>query len=306
MFDFYKRNRVIVINSKTFFSDIDKNIYIGSLRSLMKGNYGYWNGSPAGIVYAANRLPDRQSFGYLNQFLKTLKGFKVAEEFRMRWDTLALMPYDDNIRLNIIRLELAYDLTALTNSLNRLRNIAHFDSTVSLLTEEYVSVLIGFMEKLSVLLIDQVKAANLRLKLVYLNLLLPILQTISKVRVSNDDKKSRAEVYELFFKPDWNFAVFETEALDTSLYLGSAGAAHKYKRLFLRDRNPVYLERANSLIELTIKGFLNGNGLSINKCFPGQSASVNDFGFLSGICGTGLVLMDYLDSPSSGWDGCLC
>ena len=97
-------------------------------------------------------------------------------------------------------------------------------------------------------------------------------------------------------------AVVENIVRDAGLCHGGAGMAHMYYRMWLETKNELFLETADYWLDVVLKMDVHENGLA-GYCAVHMDEVVNDYGFLEGITGIGLVLLTRLcDDRNPDWD----
>lgn len=97
----------------------------------------------------------------------------------------------------------------------------------------------------------------------------------------------------------------ECGVVDSCLCHGSAGIALIYHRLFIETKNNLYRKTRDFWVEKIFEQAVFNDGLAGFKTYHPKYGFCNDFSFLNGITGVGLVFLSIFSEISPDWDECL-
>lgn len=93
----------------------------------------------------------------------------------------------------------------------------------------------------------------------------------------------------------------ENSVIDSGICHGTAGIAMIYRRMYLETANEIFSEASNYWINQTLNYSVFNDGLAGYKSYL-NNEWVDDYSFLTGISGIGVVLISYLADDFQEWD----
>jgi lantibiotic modifying enzyme len=93
-------------------------------------------------------------------------------------------------------------------------------------------------------------------------------------------------------------------ALDAGICHGTAGIAQLFKRFFWETNDEKYLRSSDQWIQVTLEMAVYKDGYAGYKTYSSEAYGGPrlEYGFLSGICGIGSVLLSLLSDKPTVWD----
>lgn len=105
---------------------------------------------------------------------------------------------------------------------------------------------------------------------------------------------------------DWK-NLEELGVVDPGICHGTAGICHIYNRMFFYTQNETFKEAADFWLNETFEIAYHDSGLAGYKAWSNMNNTgfYNDYSFLEGVAGIGLVLLNQLNNEEPVWDECL-
>jgi lantibiotic modifying enzyme len=272
--EYLSRKKFIDIEADVLFSEIDSMVYLQALRSLLNGNTDFLTGGLGTVRYALNRLPNDRSAGFLQQFMAIANARNIPDRYvdliRNFQHLQTMQPKDTIHQVNHIMNWVSVFISMWAKNFNR----------------KEIEPIIA--RNLSALLTNYRESEYEEIPLSWHKGILNTAFTTWRAGVTFGDKSWQMEANQIL---DKTLRVDPYSAgADSSLYSGAAGIAYIYNKIYRQTGNVQYRERHDCWI----------SALTVPKRKSGIS-----HGFLEGMAGTGLVLIDHLQPTSEVWDECI-
>lgn len=115
---FYQTAGIIDIDEHSFFEELDKYIYVSSLRSVIELNVDLMNGGMGTSTYALSRLPNAKADGFITQLLQIIDKNRLID-YQVGLIRDSLQSIGPDYKAPNIRLGLAHGLSGILNTLLR-------------------------------------------------------------------------------------------------------------------------------------------------------------------------------------------
>jgi len=308
---------VIEILSGKDFLEVDTNELLGELDNYLHelmiyeiktGNYDFLHGAIGITFYFLVRTSNEKSHKYIAEFVSELDKIAVKDEQGIRW----ISEIGSEKHIKGYNLSLSHGLASIIAILSKIYKVGiEKEKTLELLNGA-VKYLLNqklYDSKLYSLFPSWVSEGgtptNSRLAWCYGDLGIGIALWLAGNNTNNSKWKEKAiEIvkHTTTRKEDEN-----TGVVDAGLCHGSAGIAHIYNRMYNYTKKQEFKNSADYWLNKTLEFAMHEDTLSGYKMFRTEEhgGPQEEFGFLEGIAGIGLMYISAISDVEPAWDECL-
>jgi hypothetical protein len=308
--DHLERENFIESDNDAFLSQFDQQIYSAMVRSLSIANYDFLFGAVGNAMYFLNRYRNTKEIrlkekyeGILFEFIFFLEKISVKEEDKTKWFYVLTNSESTNCSLG-----LCHGISSIIAFLSKLHNFEKFKEQTAPLLQNSINYLISFKNKKANAFSlfpnfsnnsrESLKRSRLGWCYGDLGIGITLLQA---GKVMGDSGLNELALSILKHAAKRRTAE-QTLMEGTSICHGIYGAAKLFHRAYLITEDAIFKEAAEYWFQEGLKATIYKNGKFDSESWK---SSLKNFTLLDGVCGIGLVILDYLTGIDSNWDECL-
>lgn len=309
--DHLEQEKFIESNNDSFLTQFDQQIYSTMIASLNNANYDFLYGAIGNAFYFLNRYKNTNKLklkekyeNILFEFIFFLEKISIKEQKDMtKWFFVLTNPESKNCSLG-----LCHGISSIIAFLSKLHKFDKFKEQVKPLLQNSITYLLSFKNKnIDVFSLfpnfsnnKQDSHRKSRLAWCYGDLGIGITLLQVSREINNNELKTLAIT---ILKHAAKRRTPEQTLMEgTSLCHGIYGVAKIFNRAYIETNDKIFKEAAEYWIHEGLNTTIYKNGVMDVQSWK---SSVKSLTLLDGVCGIGLVILDYLTGIDSNWDECL-
>lgn len=302
----FLRQKNIIEFDDDFLKELDVTIYDNALDLLHKGKYDFLHAGGGPILYALRKAGDERALSFLKSAVACLDSTKIGLNAGIAWKDLFNEQSTETYNLGM-----SHGVPSIVNLLLRVHTKGILSRRVALLIEQSLSWILSCRQHENSLSRyatyskknQENNEGPSRLAWCYGDLGIGWIFWQAGCLFNNQEWKN--EALDIINKSVTRIDPLENPYLDAGICHGTAGIAHFFNRFYEVTNNQDCRARHFFWIRETLSQAKFSDGFAGYKYFnpyiEGKMAPA--YSFLDGICGTGVVLLDYLKKDSD-WDEC--
>lgn len=302
--DYLNKKGFIEEEAGELFEDIEPLIQSKSFQDLQLGEYDFMHAGTGPAIYFVER---EGSDEYLNKVVDMLGNIAEKGDFGVRW------PHDVHRRLkHIQKVHCEYNF-GLSHGIPSIISVLCLIHEKGIQQEKCEGLIRGALKFIMSQKLDETYASQYpqgiyedqepsgaRLAWCYGDLGLGM--SFWKAGEILNEQAYKKEAREMFLKAAGRRGAQENAIRDAGMCHGAAGVSHLFYRAWLYTHNFTLKEAADYWLDMALKMDTHENGLA-GYCAVHMDENINDYGFLEGIAGIGLVFLTRLsEDENPDWD----
>lgn len=308
--DHLEQENFIESDNDSFLSQFDQQIYTAMSGSLSIGNYDFLYGAIGNALYFLNRYKNTKEIklkqkyeAILLEFIFLLEKISVKDEDKTKWFYVLSKSESKNCSLG-----LCHGISSIIAFLSKLHNFAVFKEKTAPLLQNSINYLLSLKNKnedafslfpnFSINSQDSLRRSRLAWCYGDLGIGITLLQAAKSI----GDSVLSELALSILKHAAQRRTTEQTLMEGTSICHGTYGAAKIFHRAHLMTQEEIFRQAAEYWIQEGLRATICKNDqLDIQS----WQSSVKSLTLLDGVCGIGLVILDYLTGIDSHWDECL-
>ncbi|PKQ63551.1 hypothetical protein BZG02_09270 [Labilibaculum filiforme] len=286
---------------------LDEYLYTLMISEIKNGNYDFLHGA-VGLGFYFLKRKTNDSKKYLAEFIKELNKIAIKDEEGTRWISVL----DHKKQTKGFNISLSHGLASIIAFLSKVYSAGIVKDKTSELLSGSVKYLLNQQQDTSEnisnfpsYVCETETSAYSRLAWCYGDLGIGIALYVAGLNANNEDWKEKA--IEVVLHSTKRREEKVSGVVDAGICHGAAGNAHIYNRMYNYTQRNEFQEAAKYWFEETLQMAKYNDGLAGYKVWktPEHGGLQNEYGFLEGIAGIGLVLISAVSNIEPKWDECL-